>query len=92
MFLNQILAEEPNKNYFSLWTVTLKYLNAAWELIRSFLIGYVEGSDYSEGWTLRFVRAIGLIIPGLPPHSPQDYVNSTRLGTLLLLDENQKLD
>ncbi|ONK67229.1 uncharacterized protein A4U43_C06F17980 [Asparagus officinalis] len=92
IYRGKILTDEPNKNYFLTWTVIPKYLNAAWELLRSFCIGFVKGSEYSEGWTLRFLRTVGLIIPGLPPHSPQDYVNSTRLGNLLLLDENPKSD
>lgn len=78
------MVDEPNKNYFSLWKVLPKYFNASWELTRSFFIGLTKGSDYREGWFLRVFRSSGLIVPGLPAHGPQDYVNATRLGTSLI--------
>ncbi|KAK1314188.1 hypothetical protein QJS10_CPA06g02396 [Acorus calamus] len=81
-YKGKIVSEEPNKNYFSLLTVIPKYWNATMELTRSFVIGYVRGPAYKEGWTMRLFRLVGLVIPGLPPHSPHDYVNSTRLGPL----------
>ncbi|KAF5201161.1 alpha/beta-Hydrolases superfamily protein [Thalictrum thalictroides] len=90
LYEGEIVEEEPNKNYFSLFMVVPKILTALWELIRGFIIPYVKGPDYQEGWFLKVFRVIGLILPGLPAHSPHDYVNSTRLGspTLLLELEN----
>ncbi|KAE8669109.1 Remorin family protein isoform 1 [Hibiscus syriacus] len=81
-YVGKVLPEEPNKNYFSLLWVIPKVVNAVWELNRGFILPYLYGPNYKEGWSLRLLRLAGLIIPGLSAHSPQDYVNSTRLGTL----------
>ncbi|KAJ4963615.1 hypothetical protein NE237_023554 [Protea cynaroides] len=79
LYKSKIVKEEPNKNYFSVLEAIPKHLNAMWELIRGYIIPYVKGPDYAEGWCLRMFRVIGLTIPGLSDHGPQDYVNSTRL-------------
>jgi hypothetical protein len=84
----QVRQEEPNKNYFSLLWAIPKFVNAVWELLRSFIIPYTKGPDYKESWLMKMVRVVGLIIPGLAAHSPQDYVNATRLGSLTLDFQN----
>ncbi|KAK7376905.1 hypothetical protein VNO80_02324 [Phaseolus coccineus] len=78
----QVLEEEPNRNYFSLFWVIPKIINAVWELIRGFLIPFVEGGGYNQNWFMTIIRIVGLIIPGIPAHLPPDYVNITRLGSL----------
>ncbi|KAH7567434.1 hypothetical protein ACOSQ2_010982 [Xanthoceras sorbifolium] len=80
-YKGKVMLEEPNKNYFNvLWAVP-KFINAVWELIRSFTIPYTKGPEYRESWFMRLTRVIGLVIPGLPAHAPQDYDNLTRLGS-----------
>ncbi|URE43537.1 Lipase (class 3) [Musa troglodytarum] len=81
LYKPKVMKEEPNKNYFSLWTVIPKYVNAWWELIRSFLIGFVKGPDYKESQRMRYLRLRALVFPGQTAHSPQDYNNCTRLQT-----------
>nr|GEX08090.1 fungal lipase-like domain containing protein [Tanacetum cinerariifolium] len=74
-----IVDEEPNKNYFSLLSAILKFINAGWEIIRSFVIPYTRGADYSKGFVLKMYRLIGLMIAGVPAHGLQDYVNVVRI-------------
>ncbi|KAB1220229.1 hypothetical protein CJ030_MR3G017053 [Morella rubra] len=81
--------EEPNQNYFSVFWVIPKYITAYLELIRSFVIQYVRGSDYKETLLMKLYRVVGLVIPGLPAHSTQDYVNVTRLGSITTFEKTQ---
>ncbi|KAD4888157.1 hypothetical protein R6Q59_034750 [Mikania micrantha] len=80
-YKGQVLAEEPNKNYFSILAIIPMFANAIWELFRSFIMYYQNGPEYCETYTCRGWRVIGLLIAGLPAHGPPDYVNLTRLGS-----------
>ncbi|KAL5752968.1 hypothetical protein ACOSQ2_023475 [Xanthoceras sorbifolium] len=79
-YRGKILEEEPDKNYILL-AVIPRFLNACWELLRGFILPYTEGPDFAETGLLKFVRLVGLLLPGLAAHIPQDYVNLTRLGS-----------
>ncbi|XP_039042381.1 triacylglycerol lipase OBL1-like [Hibiscus syriacus] len=76
-----IVEEVPYKNYLSICGGISMRRNAIYELMRSFDVGRKYGEEYKEGWLLFGMRMFGLVIPGLPAHCPQDYVNSTRLGS-----------
>ncbi|XP_024978219.1 uncharacterized protein LOC112515562 [Cynara cardunculus var. scolymus] len=88
----KIVEEEPNKNYFSLLSAIPKMINAAWEIIRSFVIPYTKGADYSEGGLLKMYRIIGLIVAGIPAHGPQDYVNAVRLASSELYKDHEMMN
>lgn len=77
----QIVEEQPYEDYKSPSAVITRILNAFSELIRSFIIPYTKGPDFSESWLLKLVRFAGLALPTLAAHNPHDYVNVTRLGS-----------
>ncbi|CAD5333795.1 unnamed protein product [Arabidopsis thaliana] len=52
------------------------------KLIRSFVMPYWKGGEFREGWFLRCFRVVALLIPGLPAHFPNEYINVTLLGDL----------
>ncbi|XP_024031693.1 uncharacterized protein LOC21392876 [Morus notabilis] len=80
--LCRVLADAPNKNYFSLiWSIP-KLLYAVWELIRSFILPRRNGPEYKEGWFQTLYRLNGILLPGISAHGVQDYVNLTRLGSV----------
>ncbi|KAF8030547.1 hypothetical protein BT93_E2854 [Corymbia citriodora subsp. variegata] len=80
LYKEKLLEEEPNKNCSPwLWHIP-NILIAIWELIRGFIMPCVHGPTYRESWFLVLFRMLGIIFPGLSAHSPQDYVNLTRLA------------
>ncbi|KAL3526784.1 hypothetical protein ACH5RR_011440 [Cinchona calisaya] len=81
LYKGKIVDEEPNRNYFSLLWIIPMVMNAIWELIRSFVIGFAMGREYKEVGVTRLIRFMSLMIAGVPVHFPQDYVNATRLGS-----------
>lgn len=80
-YQGKVVAEEPDKNYFSIIWLIPKLTNAWWELIRSFVIPYIRGEEFRETGLIRVIRVMGLLNPGLPAHCPPDYVNSTWLAS-----------
>ncbi|XP_057969614.1 triacylglycerol lipase OBL1-like [Malania oleifera] len=83
LYQGKVIREEPNKNYFSLSAAIPMFLNAVWELVRGFILLYIWGPSYKEGWFLKSYRVFGLVVPGLSAHAPQDYDNITRVGQVL---------
>ncbi|CAF2317938.1 unnamed protein product [Brassica rapa subsp. narinosa] len=82
LYQGKVREDAPNANYISMLWLIPKLLSGVWEFIRSFIIRFWKGNEYKENWTMRTVRIVGIIIPGVSDHFPLDYVNSTRLGGL----------
>ncbi|KAK4348810.1 hypothetical protein RND71_031565 [Anisodus tanguticus] len=78
-----VVEEEPNKNYFSVLWFFPMLLIAVYEFIRGFILPWTKGSHYREEWFSKMFRMVGLVIPGLSAHTTIDYVNLTRLGSVL---------
>ncbi|RZC45668.1 hypothetical protein C5167_038616 [Papaver somniferum] len=85
-YRGKIVKEEPNKNYFEMKWFIPKITNSFMEMVRSFRLRHQYGQEYDEGWFLLMFRTIGLAIPGISAHMPQDYVNCTRVGCLETLE------
>jgi hypothetical protein len=75
----QILDEEPNKNYFSVFWVIPKILNAVWEVIRGFLLPLVLGREYKQ-FVHDSVQDSWIDNSGLPAHSPENYCQCCLIG------------
>ncbi|XP_054820813.1 triacylglycerol lipase OBL1-like [Prosopis cineraria] len=85
-YADYMVEEELNKNYFLPWAMMSMMINAAWEIMRSFIIGFKYGPNYREGWLLRIFRIIGLAVPGLPNHLLQDYANAHHNSDLICVN------
>lgn len=74
--------DAPNPNYFDPRFLVSMYGNAWGDLVKGAFLWAKEGSDYREGAVSLLFRATGLLLPGLASHSPRDYVNAVRLGSI----------
>ncbi|MQL70915.1 hypothetical protein Taro_003274 [Colocasia esculenta] len=90
LYWGTVIVEERRKK--RAWPVSMvaAYVNAIWEVGRSFVIGNVKGPEFREGWGVMVMRLTGLLVPGLPAHNPRDYVNSVMLGNLLIDDSDHE--
>ncbi|CAN6349752.1 unnamed protein product [Urochloa humidicola] len=74
--------DAPNPNYFDPRYLLSMYGNAWGDLFKGAFLWAKEGKDYREGAVSLLYRAAGLLVPGLSSHSPRDYVNAVRLGSM----------
>ena len=74
--------DAPNPNYFDPRFLLSMYGNAWGDLFKGAFLWAKEGKDYWEGAVSLLYRAAGLLLPGLASHSPRDYVNAIRLGSI----------
>ncbi|KAF8398835.1 hypothetical protein HHK36_014698 [Tetracentron sinense] len=83
----KVLEEEPNDNYLNLLYFPSMHFNALLDLIRALTIVITEGKDFKESRTSLLLRIFGLLLPGVASHSPRDYVNSARLGKIVIVKD-----
>ncbi|KAJ1261718.1 hypothetical protein BS78_09G052400 [Paspalum vaginatum] len=74
--------DAPNPNYFDPRYLLSMYGNALGDLFKGAFLWTKEGKDYREGAVSLLYRATGLLVPGVASHSPRDYVNAVRLGSI----------
>ena len=74
--------DAPNPNYFDPRYLLSMYGNAWGDLFKGAFVWTKEGKDYREGAVSLIYRAAGLLLPGIASHSPRDYVNAVRLGSI----------
>ncbi|KAK6923044.1 Fungal lipase-like domain [Dillenia turbinata] len=90
----KILEEDLDKNFILPQYWISMRLVALWELVRSFGMSYRLGVEYRETLFLVLVRIFGLLVPGIPAHTPPDYINASRLvpsHVFLRIQNNQGL-
>ncbi|XWS29841.1 hypothetical protein CRYUN_Cryun24cG0064600 [Craigia yunnanensis] len=87
-YIVQILPEEPDKNYISMFGWIGRFFNALLELLRSLYLPLLKGLDYRESLALiLMIRFPALLFPGVSDHNPLDYVNATRLGSIKIYEQ-----
>lgn len=80
LYEGKIVHEEPHRNYFCWRSFFTRRADVIWEIVRSAMLPMRIGPDYKECLLLRTFRLIGLLVPGLPAHGLQEYVNAVLLG------------
>ncbi|RWR76187.1 Phospholipase A1-IIbeta [Cinnamomum micranthum f. kanehirae] len=84
----EVVMQEPNRNYFDLRYFPNMYYTQFKDFFTSLLILPIkEGKEYRETVPSLIYRAIGFAIPGVPCHSPRDYLNAIKLGKVTISDE-----
>ncbi|XXG48844.1 hypothetical protein AAC387_Pa02g3179 [Persea americana] len=83
----EVITEEPNKNYFDSTYFPDMYYNQYKDFVTSLTLPKTQGRDYKETLASLIYRSLGFLIPGVPCHSPRDYLNAIRLGKVTISDK-----
>nr|DAD19235.1 TPA_asm: hypothetical protein HUJ06_020698 [Nelumbo nucifera] len=81
----QDLKEETNENYFNPLYFIPMHFNACLHFVRAIFVGIKEGKSFNEGFPSLFVRALGLLVPGMSSHSPRYYINGASCNLSILV-------